>query len=90
MVRTLLSGIDCPARLAVGREELRNAMQIRIVLRWSPVRSNDALLKICNIFKQLPCRLGHHEEEIERSSGRLALRCVQLRMAINRLEPRSR
>ena len=51
-------------------------MQVRIIIRLSPVKPIDPVLKIGNVFKQLPC-LGHHREKIELSSGKLRLRCVR-------------
>jgi hypothetical protein len=52
-------------------------MQIRIVIRLSPVGSAHPVQTISNVFKQIPCRIGHHEEKLELTKGRLALRCLR-------------
>jgi hypothetical protein len=52
-------------------------MQIRIVIRLSPVTPGEHIHKISSVIKQLPCRVGHHHEKIEVSKGRLALRCLR-------------
>jgi hypothetical protein len=50
-------------------------MQIRVIIRLSPVKPTDSVQKIGSVLKQIPCRVGHHREKIEVSKGRLALRC---------------
>ena len=54
-----------------------NAMQIRVVVRWKPVRMNDSFHKMCNAFVHLPCLLGRHEEELEVGNGKLAVKCAR-------------
>ena len=52
-------------------------MQIRVVIRLSPIKPAQPVRKIRNVFKQIPCRLGQHEEKIEATGGRLAIRCLR-------------
>jgi hypothetical protein len=54
-----------------------NLMQTRVVIRWSPVRLNDAIHRTCNVFKQMTCGVTGHCEELERGDGKLSLRCVR-------------
>jgi hypothetical protein len=64
------------ARCADKGHEVSNGMQIRITIRLSPVKPIDPV-QIRNVFRQIPCRVGHHEEKIELSKGRVALRCLR-------------
>jgi len=59
-----------------ARAELCNRMQIRIIIRCAPVKSNGILRRVWNICRQLPCYVRGHRNEIEVAAGRLAVRCV--------------
>jgi hypothetical protein len=52
-------------------------MKIRVIIRWSAVRPEYARQQICNIFKQLPCRVTGHKAEMEITTGKLALKCAR-------------
>ena len=56
---------------------MSNLMQTRVVIRWTPVRVNDALQRTCNVFKQATCGITGHWEELERGEGKLSLRCIR-------------
>ena len=56
---------------------MRNLMQTRVVIRWSPVGVNDVLQRACNVFNQISCGVAGHREELERGGGKLALRCAR-------------
>ncbi len=57
------------------RAEVCNGMKLRIIIRVSPVTSDVTLNTVCKVFKQLPCRMGGHREELDLSAGKLALKC---------------
>jgi hypothetical protein len=65
------------ALVPIRGQEVSNGMQIRIVIRLSPVKPAHPVQTIGNVFKQLPCRIGHHEEKLEITRGRLAIRCLR-------------
>ncbi len=50
-------------------------MKIRVIIRCSAVSPVYARQRMWNVFKQLPCRVVGHQEEIEVTSGKLALKC---------------
>ena len=52
-------------------------MQIRIVIQWPGVRSNDVLRAAWNVWRQLPCRVWGHRDEVELGHKRLALKCAR-------------
>ena len=51
------------------------AMQIHIVIRRSPVRSNDVLRRLWRVSRQMACRVLGHRNEVAVGSGTVALKC---------------
>lgn len=52
-------------------------MKVRIVIRVSPVAPAVTLNTVCKHFRQLPCMLGRHDEMMDISAGKLALKCAK-------------
>ena len=46
-----------------------NRMKIRILVRWPRVGAMDSLRTVCNVFKQIPCRITGHDEEFDLRQG---------------------
>jgi hypothetical protein len=52
-------------------------MKLRIIIRYSPVKSNDVLARVWTLFLHAHCRVRGHRDEIELGSGKLALKCAR-------------
>lgn len=62
-------------RVIESRAEVCNGMKVRIVIRVSPVFPEVTLNGVCRQFRHLPCLLGRHDEMMDISAGKLALKC---------------
>ncbi|HUP40402.1 MAG TPA: hypothetical protein VM115_09810 [Vicinamibacterales bacterium] len=52
-------------------------MKIRVVIRWSPVTSEDVRQSTGIVFNQLICRVTGHQTGVEVTTGKLALKCAR-------------